>query len=205
MEETMFDAGRRPIGRHFYWLLAVGMITGSGLTAKGAGTVPQTGPPTTTVAEQIELGGALELQHGDVSFTGSSTGVLGGLYAGAVSTAGCLAGFHVSPSGSGSTIQALINGLPTGTAVATTTEHRYVLTTFLYSMEVYRSGETYHSSLHPAGSGWGGAAASADVRFVLELQDIDPSNVATPVAPPPPLFHGVIARAPTILTYYPLN
>src|SRR5579862_2240285 len=59
--------------------------------------------------EQIELGGALELQHGDVSFSGPSTGVLGGLYPGAVSVAGCLAGFQVSPSGSGSTIQALIN------------------------------------------------------------------------------------------------
>lgn len=151
--------------------------------------------------EQIELGGSLELQHGDVSFSGPSMGVLGGLYAGAVSATGCLAGFQVSPSGSGSTIQALINGLPTGTAVATTTGHRYVLTTFLYSMEVYRSGETYHSSLHPAGSGWGEAVIPADVRLVLELQDIDPSNVATLVAPPTVLFDGVITSAPTFCKY----
>jgi hypothetical protein len=47
----MFDAGRRPIGRLFYWLLTVVMITGSGLRARGAAPVPQSGPATTTVAE----------------------------------------------------------------------------------------------------------------------------------------------------------
>jgi len=34
MEDTMFDAGRRPIGRLFYWLVTVMMITGSGLRAR---------------------------------------------------------------------------------------------------------------------------------------------------------------------------
>ena len=184
----MFDAGRRPIGRLFYWLMTVMMITGSGMRDSGASPVPQSGPATTTIAEKIELGGALELQHGDVSFAGPSTGVLGGLYAGAVSAAGCLAGFQIAPSGSGSSIQALINGSPVGAIVATTAGHHYVLTTYLYSMEVYRAGELYHSSLHPAGSGWGGAAVPADVRFVLEVQDIDPANPATMVAPATVLY-----------------
>jgi hypothetical protein len=163
------------------------------------------GQTTAKFIEQIELGGALELQHGDVSFTGPSTGVLGGLYAGAISAAGCLAGFQIAPSGSGSTIQALINGTPTGTLVATTASHRYVLTTYLYSMEVYRSGEGYHSSVHPAGSGWGGAAVAADLRVVLELQDIDPSNPATLVAPAVVLYDGVIANAPAFCAYALVN
>jgi len=119
--------------------------------------------------------------------------------------AGCLAGFQVTPSGSGSTIQALINGLPTGPVVATTAGHRYVLTTYLYSMEVYRAEETYHSSLHPAGSGWGGAAVAADVRFVLELQDIDPTNLATLVAPPTILYDDVVTSAPGFCTYALVN
>jgi hypothetical protein len=55
MEETMFDAGRRPIGRLFYWLLAVVMITGSGLRANGAGPAPQSGPATTTVADAVTV------------------------------------------------------------------------------------------------------------------------------------------------------
>ncbi len=155
--------------------------------------------------EQIELGGALELQHGDVSFSGPSTGVVGGLYAGAISVAGCLAGFQVTPSGAGSSIQALINGSATGPVVATTAGHRYVLTTYIYSMEVYRAGETYHSSLHPAGSGWGGAAVPANARFVLELQDIDPSNPATMVAPATVLFDSVISNAPGFCMYALVN
>jgi hypothetical protein len=145
------------------------------------------------------------LQHGDVSFTAASQGVIGGLYAGTISAAGCLAGFQVTPSGSGSAIQALIYGSLTGPVVTTTPGHQYFFTTYLYSMEVYRSGETYHSSLHPAGSGWGGAAVAADVRFVLEVQDIDPTNLATLVAPATVLYDGVIASAPGFCTYALVN
>jgi hypothetical protein len=165
------------------------------------GGTGQDGQTTVAFIEQLELGGSLELQHGDVSFSTASTGVIGGLYAGAVSAAGCLAGFQVTAAGSGSGIQALINGVPTGSVVATTAGHRYVLTTYVYSMEVYRAEETFHSSLHPAGSGWGGAAVAADVRFVLEVQDIDPTNLATLVAPATVLYDGVITDAPGFCTY----
>lgn len=46
---------------------------------------------------------------------------------------------------------------------------------------------------------------AADVRFVLELQDIDPSNPATMVAPATVLFDGVIANAPGFCTYALVN
>lgn len=169
------------------------------------GGTGQDGQTTVSFVEQIELGGALELQHGDVAFTGASSGVIGGLYAGSISEAGCLAGFLVTPSGAGSNIQALISGSPTGTVVSTTAGHRYVMTTYLYSMEVYREGELYHSSVHPAGSGCGGAAIPAEVRVVLELQDIDPSNPATMVAPAMVLFDDVITNAPGFCTYALVN
>jgi len=174
-------------------------------TLQVAGGTGVDGHTSVKFIEQIELGGALELQHGDVSFTGASQGVLGGLYAGAISSAGCLAGFQITPSGTGSNIQALINGAAAGTAMSTTAGHRYVFTTFLYSMEVYRSEETFHSSVHPAGSGWGGAGVAADVRVVLEVQDIDPSNAATLVAPATVLFDGVISSAPGFCTYALVN
>jgi hypothetical protein len=174
-------------------------------TLQIAGGTGVDGQTTVSFIEQIELGGALELQHGDVSFTAASQGVLGGLYAGAISSAGCLAGFQVSPSGAGSNIQALINGSVTGPVMATTPGHQYFFTTYLYSMEVYRAGETYHSSLHPAGSGWGGAAVTADVRFVLEVQDIDPNNPATLVAPATVLYDDVITSAPGFCTYALVN
>ncbi len=163
------------------------------------------GGTTVEFVEQIELGGALELQHGDITFAGPSEGVIGGLYAGTIGVAECVAGFQVTPSGTGSNIRALINGVATGPVVATTAGHRYVLTTYLYSMEVYRAGETYHSSAHPAGNGWGGAAVAADVRVVLELQDIDPANPGSMVAPATVLFDDVISNAPAFCTYALVN
>jgi hypothetical protein len=159
------------------------------------------GQTTVQFIEKIELGGALQLQHGNVSFTGPSTGVLGGLYAGAISAAGCLAGFQIAPSGAASTIQALINGTATGAAITTTAGHLYVLTTYVYSAEVYRGSATYHSSLHPAGSGLGGAAVAADVRLVLEVQDINPAVPATMVAPATVLFDDVIENAAGFCEY----
>jgi len=197
----MREAGCRPKGRLCCWALV--MWTVCALMCGAAS--PQSGPATTTISEQIELGGALELQHGDVVLSGPCQGVIGGLYSGPVSQAGCLAGFLITPNGTNSNIQALINGAATGPVVATTTGHRYVLTTYLYCMEVYRAEQTYHSSIHPAGSGYGGAAVPANVRVVLEVQDVDPSSPASLVAQPTILFDDVIASAPGFCTYALVN
>ena len=185
------------------WVLAdpSSAISVGAQTLQIAGGTGIDGQTTVSFIEQIELGGALELQHGDVTFAASSQGVLGGLYSGPTAAANCLAGFQIAPSGSGSTIQALIGGSPTGPIVATTPGHQYFLTTYLYSMEVYRSGQTFHSSLHPAGNGWGGAAVAASVRFVLEVQDIDPNNPESQVAPATVLYDDVMANAPGFCTY----
>lgn len=185
------------------WVLAdpssaVSVVAQTLQVAGGTGVDGQT---TVSFIEQIELGGALELQHGSVTFSAPSQGIIGGLYAGAISAAGCLAGFQITPSGTGSTIQALINGAPTGLTIATISGHQYFFTTYIYSMEVFRSEETFHSSLHPSGSGYGGAAVTADVRFVLEVQDIDPSNPASLVAPATVLYDEVITGAPGFCTY----
>jgi hypothetical protein len=163
------------------------------------------GQTCVTFVEQIEMGGALKLQHGDVSFAGASRGVVGGLYTAEISATGCLVGFQITPNGAQSNVQALVNGSATGPVVTTTAGHRYLMTTYLYSSEVYRSGETYHSSMHRAGSGAGGAAVAANVRVVLELQDINPANAATMVAPATVLFDGLIANAAGFCSYAPLN
>jgi hypothetical protein len=52
LEENMRDAGRRPMGRLFYWALAATMTAfGFGLPAFGA--APQTGANTTTVSDTV--------------------------------------------------------------------------------------------------------------------------------------------------------
>lgn len=170
-----------------------------------SGGAGQDGGTVVEFLEQIEMGGALELQHGEVSFVAASRGVIGGLYSGGVVSSACVAGFQITPSGTTSNIQALINGIATGPAVATIAGHRYLLTTYLYSREVYRAGETYHSPAHPAGSGFGGAVVPADVRVVLEVMDINPLDPSSLVGTPNVLYDDVVANAPAFCKYALVN
>jgi len=182
-----------------------GAISVTGGELQISGGTGADGATTVQYVEQIEFGGALVMQHGDVLFNAASSAVLGGLYAGPVSIAGCLAGFQITPNGTQSNIQALINGAATGQAVSTTEGHHYLLTTRLYSDEIYRRQQAFHSSVHPAGNELGGGEVAADVRIVLELHDIDPTNPATQVAPATVLYDGVIPSAPDFCTYAPVN
>jgi len=176
------------------------VVSVSGGELQIAGGTGVDGATTVQFAEQVELGGALVIEHGDVMFSAASTGVLGGLYPGAVSIAGCLAGFQITPNGAQSNIQALISGVNSGTPITTVAGHHYLLTTRLYSQEIYRRQQIFHSSIHSSGSGFGGAEIAADVRIVMELQDIDPANPATQVAPATVLYDGVIPGAPDFCT-----
>lgn len=163
------------------------------------------GLTTLRLAEPIELGGGLLLQHGDVTFSAASDGVLGGLYAGAVSVAGCLAGFRIAPSGGQSTIRALVNGVATGPTITTVAGHRYALATRIYATQVFRRRETFHSSTHAAGSGRGGEVEPADARLVLELRDINPADPASLAAPSTVLYDAMIAGVPGWCTYALVN
>lgn len=156
-------------------------------------------------ADKIELGGTFVLQHGDVCFDSASSGVLGGLYSGVIAAASCLAGFNIAPAGNQSQVQAVLNGNLWGPVVTTQTGHRYVFTTRLLSSEVYRQQQIYHSSTHPAGAARGGTPVAADVRVVLELHDIDPSNPATLVAESAVLYDGIVSNAPGFCTYALIN
>ena len=159
------------------------------------------GQTLATFIEKIELGAATLLEHGDMVFNAASDGVIGGLYAGAISIAGCLAGFRITASGSNCVIQALVGGSTTGAVLVTQAGHHYVFTTQLYPTETYRMQQVFHSSQHPSGTSRGGASVSSDVRVVLEVRDINPTNPATQIAPATVLYDGVIANAPGFCTY----
>ena len=203
VEEEYKDAALDPTR----WVLtdpqhAVSVTGGKLQVAGGTGADGQT---TVSFAEKIELGGAFVLQHGDVTFSAASDGLLGGLYANVISTAGCLAGFRIMRNGSESKIQAVVNGALTGTAINTVTGHHYLFTTRLYASQIYRKQQTFHSAAHPAGNGRGGADVDADVRVVLEVHDIDPTDPGSPVAPSTVLYDAVLARAAGFCTYALVN
>jgi hypothetical protein len=180
-------------------------VSVSGRKLQIAGGTGTAGATTVSYVEKIELGGATVLQHGDVLFSAASNGILGGLYSGAISAAGCLAGFQVTPNGTQANIQALVNGALNGSPLTTVAGHHYVLTTRLYSQEIYRRQQIFHSSVHPAGSGLGGTEVTADVRVVLEVHDIDTANPGSQVAPSVVLYDGVISNAPDYCAYIVVN
>ena len=180
-------------------------VSVSGGKLQIAGGTGVDGATTVEGVEQAELGGAKVMQHGDVMFSAPSTGVIGGIYAGGISIAGCLAGFQITPSGGQSSIQALINGTATGPTMTTVTGHHYVFTTRIYSQEIFRRQQVFHSSLHAAGSGIGGALVAADVRLVLEVHEIDPLNPETEVAPSTVLWDNIISNAPGYCSYAVIN
>jgi len=183
----------------------LGVISVSNSQLQVAGGTGVDGQTLLSFIEKIELGGATMLEHGDVVFNGASEGVIGGLYTGAVSIADCLAGFRVTPVGANCNLQALVEGSVTGTTISTQPGHHYVFTTQLYPTEIYRMGQVFHSSLHPSGAARGGDAIACDVRVVLAVHDIDPTNPATQIAPATVLYDGVISNTPGFCTYAVIN
>jgi hypothetical protein len=191
-----------------HWTVAdpTGAITVGNGELQVAGGTGIDGQTLLNFIERVELGGATMLEHGDFVFYAASNGVIGGLYSGAVSIAGCLAGFRITPAGGANcSIQALVEGSVAGTALSTQAGHHYVFTTLLYPTEVYRMQQVFHSSLHASGTARGGNPVVCDVRVVLEVQDIDPTNPATQIAPATVLYDQIIANAPGFCTYALIN
>ena len=163
------------------------------------------GPATISFVEQVELAAGVMLQHGQFSFSGASSGIVGGLYNGSVLPANCVAGLYIWPSGSNCGIQAIVNGNATGPVLTTNPGHRYALATQLVCSEAHRVHTTYLSSTHPAGSGRGGDAVAAPLRVVLTVHDVDPTNPGTMAAPATILYDGVLTNSPGFATYAPIT
>ncbi len=163
------------------------------------------GPATITYVEQVQLACGLLMQHGTFVFNAASTGTIGGLYNGAPADANCIAGFSLTPSGSNTNIQALVNGSVTGPVLTTTPGEQYALVTELICAEVQRVRQTYLSSVHPAGDGRGGDAIPAALRVVLMVHAVDPNNPGTLAVPATVLYDNVVDASPGFATYALIN
>jgi hypothetical protein len=157
---------------------------------------------TTLVARQaLELGGELELVHGEIEFVAASTGILGGLYQSAALTlANCLLGFDASPTaGGGTRLRALVGGAVQAPEVVVQADHHYVLVTRLSADQQHRTQQSYAS----LGGVYGGASIPAFVRAVLEVREIDLANPAAPATIV--LFDSVLTALPAFALYAPIN
>ena len=163
------------------------------------------GPSTIAFVEQLELAAGLLMQHGQFVFSTASSGAIGGIYNGSPADANCIAGFAVTPNGSNSNIQALVNGAATGPVLTTTAGHQYSFATELICSQAHRIHQTYLSSTHPAGDGRGGDSISAPLRVVLTVHDVDPNNPGTLAAVATVLYDDVLPTTPGFVTYALIN
>ncbi len=165
--------------------------------AGGTGTIGE----TALLAHQaIELGGELELLHGEFEFTSASTGILGGLYSAAsLIPLNCLLGFDVSSIAGTSRIRPLITGTVRPAEVLVQSNHHYVLLSHLSADRMHRIEQTF-SSLNTS---YGGASLPASVKVTLVVRDIDladPAHVLETV-----LNESTLAALPAFAFYAPVN
>jgi hypothetical protein len=173
----------------------ISIANGKLVTSGGSGI---DGSSTLRAIEKMELGGCIVLEHGAITVNAASDGIIGGLYNGEVKLGNCVAGFVFDSSGANTKLQAVINGTRVGSIVPISYGHRYELSTRLYASEVYRIAQSYH---------WSAAEETAlpnpaDVRFVMEVRDLD---TGAAVAPATVIYEGVLTQAPALVTYAIVN
>lgn len=173
----------------------------AGATSSPGNALVVNGAATLSLNDPVELGGALQLQHGDFTFNAASTGLAGALCSGPFDQAHCLAGFLFSPNGGQTRIQPVINGAVAGSSITTAAGKHYVLATRIFASETYRHQRAFHSSAHPAGAARGNVDIAANVRAILELHVIDPANPGTTATPSTILYDGYIASCPAFASY----
>lgn len=150
----------------------------------------------------IELGGHLDLQHGEFSFNDRCNGLVGGIYSSStvLTQANCLAGFLIQPAtgttvtvtasgASGLQIQPILNGQPAGTPVPVLANHNYHLRTLISSNTFSRYNKAYRTL---AGAVFGNLPVTSLVDVTFIIYDINlaafnllPGGVAPIFVPPP--------------------
>lgn len=162
-----------------------------------------TGAPGETALlalQAIELGGELELLHGEFEFTAPSTGILGGLYSTAsLVPSNCLLGFDVSAIIGTSRIRPLISGIVQPAEVLAQANHHYVLLSRLSADRMHRIEQSFSSLT----TSFGGAAQPATIKVTLLVRDID---LADPAHPLDTVLHeSVLTTLPAFAFYAPVN
>jgi hypothetical protein len=165
--------------------LGAGGLTMSG----GTGADGQT---TLVAIDQIELGGTLVIEAGNVQLSAPSDGVLCGLYDGPVARANCFAGYNVRQSGGNTVATPFVNGTEIGSSYTLLSGHMYTLRIRLHSAEMQRVLQTYYARVDGVIEQFGGGLVASPVLLVFELVDL--GNAST--TPATVLYDGAVASAP---------
>lgn len=152
-------------------------------------------------AAPVELGGTLVAEANGVLLTTGSDGLLMGFYSPRVTHDSCTAGVRVHGEAGAHTLQAVVNGVETGSPYTFNDGHRYVVRVRLHCAEMQRVRGSYSALVDGTLQTFGGGTVSAPLRIVIEALDLGlaSSTLATV------LFDGAIANAPPQCIFAPVN
>ena len=174
-------------------------LTSAGLTFNGGNGID--GDTTVIAIDQLEVGGALVIEAGGVQFGAASTGVLCGLYEGAVNVGSCFAGFQVSQVSGATVVCPMLQGVASGITFTPVAGHLYTLRIRTYCKEVQRMLATYYGIGDSGEVSYGGSTIPSGANVVMEVQDttFGVTDISTV------LYDGSIALSPALATFAPVN
>jgi hypothetical protein len=175
---------------------------GSHLSLGGAGLVLSggngyDGQTTLAAIDQVEMGGSLVVEAGNVTLTTPSDGVLCGLYSGTAQRTNCFAGYNVRQSGGSTLITPFVNGAEIGTSYTVLSGHSYTFRIRLHSPEMQRVLQTYYTRADGAIESFGGGAVTSPMKLVFDLQDLGNAS-STPATV---LYDGAVTSSPAYCTF----
>ncbi len=170
-------------------------LGGNGLTFAGGNGYD--GQTTLAAIDQIEMGGTLVVEAGNVHLNAPSDGVLCGLYSGTTQRANCFAGYNVRQSNGSTLITPYVNGAEVGTSYTVLSGHAYTLRIRLHSPELQRVLQTYYTRVDGVIESFGGGLVASPMQLVFDLIDLgNASNTPATV-----LYDGAVASSPAACTF----
>lgn len=174
-------------------------LTSTGLTMRGGTGLD--GQTTLTAIDPVELGGTLVLEVGGLQLNSPSTGIVCGLYNGAVEQINCFAGYNVRQSGGTTIVVPFVNGEEVGTPYTLLNGHQYTLRLRLHCPETERVLQTWYAMADGVLKNFGGGSVEAPVSLLFELLDQGISSNT----PATVLYSGTVATSPSSTNFAVVN
>jgi hypothetical protein len=174
-------------------------LSSAGLTMTGGNGFD--GQTTLTAIDQVEMGGTLVIEAGNLQLGGASAGVVCGLYEGATQSANCFVGYNVRQSGGNTVAVPFVNGVEVGTVFPLLQGHTFTLRIRLHCVEMQRVLQSYYAMVDGVVESFGGGLVAAPISVVFELQDLG----AASNTPATVLYDGSVVSSPSSCSFVAVN
>ncbi|MGP8259591.1 MAG: hypothetical protein ACLQM6_06510 [Acidobacteriaceae bacterium] len=174
-------------------------LGGAGLVLSGGNGFD--GQTTLVAIDQVEMGGSLVIEAGNVQLSAPSDGILCGLYSGTTQRTNCFAGYNVRQSGGSTVLTPYVNGAEVGTTYTLLSGHTYTFRIRLHSPEMQRVLQTYYARVDGVITQFGGGLVSSPISLVFDLLDLgNASNTPATV-----LYDGTSVSSPASCSFAAVN